>query len=448
MKPSSIPRRRFLQGVGTAVALPAFQSLLPAKTLAQIATKTAPLRTAYVYIPNGVNVEKWMPRGTGRDFTFGPSMQPIQDFKEDIQVITDLKHHHGASNGDGGGDHARANATFLTGARPRKTAGADIKLGISADQVAANHLGENTRIASLELSCAAVRNAGRCDSGYACAYQYNMSWRSDTAPMTPETDPRLVFERLFGSGNKEERTRNFEQRQERQRSILDFVMDDAKNLHQQMGRNDQMKLDQYLTSVREIERRIERSDQFPIPNPGVDAPVAHPKDKSEHIRLMYDMMVLAFQTDSTRIATFLQANDGDNNSFNEIGVPEGHHTLSHHQGKDEKLNKLAKIDHWYMEHFHYFLDRLSTTKDIDGQSLLHNSMIVFGSGLSDGQSHRHDKLPVILAGHAGGRLTPGRQFSPGKETPMSNLYLSMFDIMGVPAQERFGDSTGRLGGLV
>lgn len=446
-------RRRFLRGLGAAVALPAFETFLPSAAAAagqagRAVTETgAPLRMGFVYIPNGVNVEKWNPTGVGADYQLGETQKPIAGFKNDFQMISQLAHDNGWGKQDGGGDHARANATFLTGARPRKTAGADIQLGISVDQVAANHIGDLTRLSSLELTCAAVRTAGRCDSGYSCAYQYNLSWRSEVSPMTPEPDPRLVFERLFGSGSKEERVQNFKRRQVQQRSILDFVMEDAKSLHGQLGRNDQQKLDEYLTGVREIEKQIEKSEHFPIPEAPVDAPSGIPSDKRDYIRMMYDMMILAFQTDSTRVATFLQANDGDNRSYADIGVGEGHHGLSHHQSNPDKLAKIAKIDLWYMEQFKYFLTKMRETKDVDGKSLLHNSMIVYGGGLKDGQRHQHTELPVILAGQGGGKLKTGRHVDAGSETPMANLFLSMLDMMGVPPQERLGDSNGRLAGL-
>tara|TARA_R110002096_G_scaffold432198_2_gene648498 strand:+ start:7310 stop:8695 length:1386 start_codon:yes stop_codon:yes gene_type:complete len=450
----NLERRRFLRGLGALVALPTFESLLPAKAFAASAqagravTETgAPMRMGFVYIPNGVNVKNWAPTGTGRDYQLGKTLQPIADFRNDFQVISKLMHDNGWGKKDGGGDHARANATFLTGARPRKTAGSDIQLGISVDQVAANHIGDLTRLSSLELTCASVRTAGRCDSGYSCAYQFNLSWRSDTTPMTPEPDPRLVFERLFGQGQGSERKLNFQRRQEQQRSVLDYVMEDAQSLNGQLGRNDQQKLDEYLTGVREIEKKIEKAERFPLPDPGVAAPSGKPSDKKEYIRLMYDMMILAFQTDSTRVASFLQANDGDNRSYEDIGVSEGHHTLSHHQEKPDKLAKIAKIDLWYMEQFNYFLTRMRETKDVDGNSLLHNSMIVYGGGLSNGQRHAHDNLPVILAGKAGGKLKAGQHLDPGSDVPMTNLYLSMLDTLGVPDQERIGDSTGRLTGI-
>ncbi len=443
-------RRAFLKGLGAAIALPSFETfhrhLLAqeaAKGLATTATGM-PLRTAFLYKPNGMNMEKWAINGTGRDITLTGTHAPYAKFKDHLHIFGNLAHLNGTGGQDGAGDHARANATFLTGTRPRKTAGADIKLGISVDQVIANAVGDSTRFSSLELSCDGVRKSGVCDSGYSCAYQFNLSWRSDTTPMTPESNPRHVFERLFGSGPKGEREKSFALRNQRQRSILDFVMEDAKALNRQLGRTDQLKLDEYMTGIREIERRIEKAEQFGLPDdPGVEAPEGIPISFEEHIRLMMDMLVLAFETDSTRVATFLLSHDGSNRSFKEIGVPDGHHSISHHQGNTENLDKLAKIDLFYSAQFAYFLEQLESRKDADGNSLLHNSMIVWGGGLADPDYHRHTDLPVILAGHGGGTLQTGVRSELEKDTPMSNLFLSMLDRVGIH-EERFGDSSGRL----
>jgi len=445
-------RRRVLRGLGTLLALPAFEctrSWARAEVAGRAVTASgAPLRTAFLYIPNGVNVANWAPRGSGVDYQPGASFQPLAALRDHFQIVSRLKHDSAKPGDDGGGGHARANSTFLTAARPYKTAGADIRLGISPDQVVANHIQDLTRLSSLELTCAAVRTSGRCDSGYSCAYQYNLSWRSETTPMTPETDPRLVFERLFGTGRrKADRRRNLERRRAEQRSLLDYVLEDAHSLQRELGRRDRHKLDEYLTGVREVEKRIEKAERFPVPDPGVEAPTTIPSRKADYLRLMYDMLILAFQTDSTRVATLLQAHDGDNRAYNEIGISEGHHTLSHHQNRPEKLAKISRIDLWYMEQLRYFLTRMRETEDIDGKSLLHNSMIVYGGGISNGQAHSHEDLPVILAGHGGGRLRPGRHLAPSSDVPMANLYLSLFDILGLPHQERFGDSTGRLPGL-
>lgn len=446
-----INRRHFLRGLGAGIALPTFETFLPGTLRADEGVRALgttstgmPLRTAFLYKPNGVNVEKWKLTGSGRDFQFNETHQPYVKFKEDLHFISMLEHENGTAGGDGGGDHARANASFLTGVRPRKTAGADIKLGISVDQVIANAVGDQTRFSSLELSCDGVRKSGVCDSGYSCAYQFNLSWRSDTTPMTPESNPRHVFERLFGAGSKEEREKGFQTRNELQRSILDFVMEDAKLLNKQLGRNDQLKLDEYMTGIREIERRIEKAEKFGLPeDPGMETPAGVPASFEEHLRLMMDMIVLAFETDSTRVASFLLAHDGSNRSFKEIGVPDGHHTISHHRGDPVALDKLAKIDLFYSRQFAYFIERLKSVQDADGKSLLHNSQIVWGGGLADPDRHRHSELPIVVAGQGGGRIKTGVHTELGQDTPMSNLFLSMLDRVGL-LEERFGDSTGRL----
>ena len=448
----NVNRRHFLKGFGAGIALPAFETFLPrslsaAEGSAATTATGAPLRSAFLYKPNGMNMEKWALTGTGADFTFGATHEPYAKFKEDLHFFGRMEHKNGTAGGDGGGDHARANATFLTGARPRKTAGADIKLGVSVDQVIANKIGDKTRFSSLELSCDGVRKAGVCDSGYSCAYQFNLSWRSDTSPMTPESNPRLVFERFFGAGSKDERKKGFELRNQRQRSILDFVMEDAKALNQQLGRNDQLKLDEYMNGVREIERRIEKAEKFGLPEvPDAKTPEGIPGDYEEHVRLMMDMLVLAFETDSTRVATFLLAHDGSNRSFKEIGVPDGHHSISHHQKNPELLEKLAKIDLFYSRQFAYFLEQLKSRKDVDGKSILHNSMIVWGSGLADPDRHSHTNLPVLVAGQGGGTIKTGIHTDLGQDTPMSNLFLSLLDRAGIK-EERFGDSTGRVSQL-
>lgn len=448
---SEIHRRRFLRGMGVCLALPAFESFLPAvlatdsqPTRNKGANQNAPVRTAFLYVPNGVNVERWRPKKDGQDYELSPTLSALEPHKSEFQVVGNLEQKNGWAGPDGAGDHARATATILTSARPKKTAGSDIHLGISVDQLAAKHLGGNTRFPSLELSCDGVRNSGGCDSGYSCAYQFNLAWRSETQPVAPESNPRLVFERLFGVGDKAERQANMKRRQDEQRSVLDFIQEDAKKLGKQLGRNDQNKLSEYLTGVREIEQRLERAEKFgPLPDPGMSAPNGIPRSYSEHIRLMFDMLVLAFRTDSTRIATFMLAHDGSNRTFEEIGVTDGHHALSHHQSDAKKLEKIAKIDQYYIDQFAYFLGKLRDVKDVDGKTLLDNSMIVYASGLADGNRHAHDNLPVILAGRGGGALNPGKHLKLAEKTPMSNLYVKMLNVMGAKV-ETFGDSTGRI----
>lgn len=449
-------RRNFLRGMGACIALPILESSLgsvlkaattapvgPAGPLGVTATG-APLRMAFIHFPNGAHQQYWWPTGTGSSFELGRTMQPLAALKSSIQVVGGLDHKNASPGNDGAGDHARANATFLTGVRARKTDSADIQAGISVDQLAATQVGHLTRFSSLELSCDSVRKSGSCDSGYSCAYQYNLSWRSASTPMTPEPNPRLVFERLFGSGAAGERQQNFTRRQQTQKSLLDFVMDDARSLSRNLGAKDRDKVDEYLTGVRAIEQRIQRAESFgALPEPGAPAPDGIPADYGDHMDIMYDMLAMAFQTDSTRVATLLLANDGSNRAFTEIGIPEGHHYCSHHRNNPELMEKVGTIDRYYMQRFARFLDRLEQTKDFDGKSILHNSMIVYGCGNADGNKHTHDNLPVILAGAGGGTLNPGRYTNYGSQ-PMSNLFLSMTDRMGVHGLERIGDSSGRL----
>lgn len=444
-------RRRFLKGLGLAVALPTLErfALSPAQA-AQLPATTAdgdPLRLAFLYIPNGVNVDRWFPEGEGKDYKLGQSFDSVKHLRDDFQFVRGMELKGGWAGPDGPGDHARANASFLTGMRPKKTAGADIEVGISVDQVAANHIGGETRFSSLELSCDGVRKSGSCDSGYSCAYQFNLAWRTPHAPLAPEQNPRLVFERLFGGGEDSDRDQNRKQRMYDRRSVLDFVMEEANQLHKELGNNDRQKMDEYLTGIREIERRIERAEQFgDLPSVELETPSGIPARYEDHIRLMLDIQALAFQTDSTRVATFLLAHDGSNRSFKEVGVSEGHHHLSHHQKKEDWLEKIAKIDEFYISQFGYFLEKMKELKDPSGKSLLDNSMIVFGGGLSDGNRHNHDNLPIVLAGRGGGSLNPGKVLNAGEKVPMTNLYVSLMENMGIPEDE-FADSTGKLSNL-
>ncbi len=454
-RPAGLSRRHFLRGLGACVALPTFTSLKPASLFAAaeapasgLATTAsgAPLRTAFVYFPNGAIPKAWWPEGEGSDFTLSRTLQPLESSKDLIQVLGGLDHEAAEPGPDGAGDHARGGGTFLTGVRLKKSA-TDIRAGVSIDQAIARRIGHLTRFPSLELSCDAVRKNGSCDSGYACAYQFNLSWGSPTTPMTPETNPRLLFERLFGEGSPGQRAANLRRRRQEQRSVLDFVRDEARSMQRRLDSGDKGKLDQYLTGVREIEQRIERAEQFgDAADPGIETPTGIPSDYTEYIQLMFDMLVLAFQTDSTRVATLLLAHDGSNRSFDHIGIFEGHHDLSHHQNRPDWIEKIADIDLWYARQFAAFLEKLRDTKDTDGNSLLHNSMIVYGSGNADGNRHTHANLPILLAGGGGGTLTPGRYVKHGSK-PASNLFLSLADRLGVDDLERFGDSTDRLGNL-
>lgn len=446
----SLSRRRFLRGLGACVALPAFESLAPLRVLAEppranLATTPAgaPLRAAFLYFPNGAIPSAWWPKEGAANLEFSRTLEPLAELKEHIQVLGGLDQKNATPGPDGAGDHARASGTFLTGVRVKKTA-TDIHAGISIDQAMAREVGHLTRLASLELTCDAGHNAGACDSGYSCAYQYNLSWSSPTTPMTPEANPRQVFERLFGSGPPEQRAESLKRRRREQRSILDYVLTDARDMQLRLNGKDRDKLDQYLTGVREIEGRIQRAESLgDAQDPKIAAPAGIPATYAEHIEIMFDLLTLAFQTDSTRIATLLLAHDGSNRSFAEIGIPDGHHDLSHHFNDPAKIQKVSDIDLWYVKQFARLLKKLGNTKDMDGRSLLHNSMIIYGGGNADGNRHTHVNLPIILAGGGGGTLTPGRYVQHGSR-PMSNLFLSMAERMGIQGLQKFGDSDGRL----
>ncbi len=443
-----LDRRSFLRGLGIALSLPAFETFLPAATAGGSTPGPAPKRIAFCSVPNGVQQDNWWPTGSETNFQLNDTMKPLETVKEHVQILGGLDHENATAGPDGGGDHARANATLLTGVRARKTAGSDIRLGVSIDQVIANHIGNQTRFPSLELTCDKVRKAGQCDSGYSCAYLYNISWRSEMTPMTPESHPRFVFERLFGAGSAGERRNSYQIRQQNQKSVLDFVTKDARALRRDLGYNDQQKLDEYLTGVRSLETRISQAEQFgALPEVAMAAPEGTPADFGEHMELMYEILALAFQTDSTRVATLLLAGDGTNYAFPQIGVREGHHWLTHDAGSHStQWEKVAKIDQYYMSHFANFLATLKTMKDPDGTSVLDNSMIFYGGAISNGNRHTHDNLPALLAGGGGGTLEPGRYRQLASQ-PMTNLFLSLADRMGVTGLERFGDSTGRIGSL-
>jgi len=409
-----------------------------------ITASGAPLRMAFMCIPNGVQQEHWYPSD---NFQLSETLKPLEGVKQHIQVISGLDHVNATAGLDGPGDHARAGATFLTGMRARKTAGDDIHVGISIDQMAAQTFGHLTRLPSLELTSDLIRNSGECDSGYACAYQYNLAWSSPTTPVTPEGKPRQVFERLFGAGKPEDRKKNYLQRQASDRSILDFVAEESRSIKRQLGAYDKRKFDEYTEVVREMERRLKTAEKFSEP-PKVQTatPMASvPTEFSDYMDLMYDMLLLAFQTDSTRIGTLLLSYDGSNRTFPSIGISEGHHYLTHNMRKEAYAKKVAKIDQYYIQSYARFLQRMSETEDVDGQSLLHNSMIVYGGAIADGNRHTHENLPVILAGHGGGVIQAGRYLKVPKQ-PMSNMFVNMLNTYGVDI-DQFGDSSGRMSEL-
>lgn len=441
---TALPRRTFLKGAGVAMGLPFLEAMTPRRAIAETGAP-APVRMAYIFFPNGVILPDWNPVGEGRDFRLPKSLAALEGMREQILFLSGLAQDNARAKGDGPGDHARSAAAFLTGSHPFKTAGADIRNGISVDQLAAEHVGHLTRLPSLEIGIEGGRNAGQCDSGYSCAYSNNISWKSATTPMAKEIQPKLVFERLFGGGKGDIEARR--KRDALRLSILDLVAQDAQKLQSQLGKTDRRKLDEYFTSVRELEQRLERTrDQdAKIPVPDIDLPPGVPKDQDEHMTQMYDLLALAFQTDTTRVASFMLANEGSNRSYPQVGVNDGWHHLSHHQDKADWISQLQKIDEYLVGHFARFLKKLDSIKE--GEStLLKNSMIVYGSAIADGNRHSHHDLPILLAGGGGGTLQGGRHLKYGENTPLNNLYLSLLERIGAPTTA-FGDSTGLLTNL-
>ncbi|TWU05549.1 DUF1552 domain-containing protein [Stieleria varia] len=433
-------RRTILRGSAVALGLPLLEAMTPLSRSAFASADSIqrPVRMAFVFVPNGVIVPDWKPTGSGKDWQLSKSLQPLESMKSKLNVISDLAHDNGRGYKDGAGDHARCASTFLTAARPLKTSGS-IRLGVSVDQVAATQLSGQTRLSSIELGLVGSRNAGSCDSGYSCAYSSNISWRNENQPMPKETIPRLAFERLFGDGDSAKRRKTNRFRS----SILDVVRGDAEKIMGRLGKNDRQKIDEYFAGVREIEQRIERSEkEDAAAMPDLEVPFGPIDQFEQHAKLMFDLMAVAFQTDTTRVATLMLDNAGGNRRYTQLGINDDHHGMSHHRDKTETVAKLQKIDHYLIEQFAYFLQKLDSISDGE-QSLLDQSMVLYGSGISDGNRHRHDDLPIVLAGSAGGQIETGRFIVPGKEVPMGNLFLSMLDKMGTPA-ESIGDSSGRL----
>ena len=442
-----ISRRSLLRGAGAAIALPMLDAMLPALSAATKLRKASPNRMAFVYVPNGIDMRNWRPETAGRNFNLPSILQPLAPLQDDLLVFSGLKDHNAEALGDGPGDHARAAASFLTGVHPRKTAGSDISVGISVDQVAAQKMGSTTRLASLELGCEDGHLAGNCDSGYACAYVNSISWRSPTVPNPPEVNPRSVFERLFGTGEDAADPAARARSERLDQSILDMVSEDTRNLQRGLGNTDKRKLDEYLTAVREVERQVQMAEKQAAENASspvtshMEKPDGIPLVYSEHAQLMFNLMAIALQTDTTRVATMMMAREGSNRGYREIGVPDGHHGLSHHRNDASLMDKIAQINRYHMEQFAYFLAKLKATPDGDG-TLLDHTMIVYGSGISDGNKHNHDDLPVLMAG--GSRVfRTGRHVKFTESTQVANLYVSMLDAMDVPT-ETLGDSLGRL----
>jgi hypothetical protein len=435
----TLNRRTILRGAGSiGLSLPLLEIMQPA--VAATRAPTAPNRMACIFFPNGAIMDRWKPNGTDGAFELNDTMKSLQPHKDDVLIFTGLTQHHARANGDGGGDHARNASCFLTGAQARKTEGADIQVGVSIDQAVAQRLGNQTRLPSLELGIERGKNAGGCDSGYSCAYSTNVSWKSPNTPTAKEVDPKLAFERLFGKAEDAEQQAR---RNRYRKSILDFVNEDAQRLQGRLGGADRQKLEEYYTSVREIEQRIDRANQMsPAEIPEMELPAGVPTELVEHMRLMYDILILAFQTDTTRIATFMVGDAGSNRAYHQVGVKDGHHELSHHRSDEKKIAQIALIDEFLFEQFAGFLTRMKNVKEGEG-NLLDNSMVLYGSGISDGMRHDHADLPIVLAGRGGGTIKTGRVIENEIETPLNNLFLSMSDRMGAGIRE-IGNSTGPL----
>jgi Protein of unknown function (DUF1552) len=444
IKARQISRRTLLRGAGAAMALPWLEAMGPPSLSAGSVTDgPLPRRMAFFYVPNGVHLPDWIPHETGTQFALPATLQPLAPFKDDLLVLTGLAQRNADALGDGPGDHARSLASFLTGTHALKTDGAGIRVGVSVDQVAAQKIGRQTRLASLELGIERGAQSGNCDSGYSCAYSSNISWRSANMPMAKEVNPRQVFDRLFAPGTQQLTPAERLKRELYRKSILDLVLDDAQRLRNRLGKNDQRKIDEYLTAVREVEQRIGQTETAArtLPATGATRPPGVPDDIGEHIRLMFDMVALSFQCDLTRVCTFMYANEGSTRSYPSINVPDGHHDLSHHGGDPKKHAKLKIINRFHIEQFAYLLAKLKSIKEGQG-TVLDNAMIVYGSGISDGDRHNHDNLPILVCGKGGGTIKSGRHLKVTPQ-PLNNLYLSMLDRIGAPI-ERLGDSTGRL----
>lgn len=434
----SLSRRTMLRGAGALLALPMLEAMGP-RSLFAAPEIVAPRRMAYIFFPNGAIMPHWKPTAEGTNFPLPKTLKPLEPVRDQLMVISGLAQDNARAKADGAGDHARSASAFLTCAHPRKTDGADIFVGTSIDQVAAEKVGSQTRLPSMELGIESGRQAGSCDSGYSCAYSNSISWKTATTPMGKEVNPKLAFERLFGGDDLAKAA----ERDFYRKSILDTVAGDAQRLQKDLGTSDKRKLDEYFSSVREIEQRISRaSADNQKRTPAIAAPSGIPEKLSEHIDLMFDLMQVAFQTDSTRVITLMLANEGSNRAYREVDVKEGHHQLSHHRDDQEKVAQLQKIDQYLVDRFGRFLKKLQETRE-GNTTLLDQSMIVYGCSISDGNRHKHEDLPVLLAGRGGGTITSGRHLNLKGEVPMANLYLAMLDRMGAKV-DRFGDSTGML----
>jgi hypothetical protein len=433
----ALNRRLFLRGVGATLALPLLDAMSPAFA----APRKAIPRMSFMYVPNGINLAQWTPTGSGKDFIFSPTLKSLEPFRERVNVLSGLALHSADRMNDGAGDHSRATGAFLSGCHAKRTQGADLFLGITADQIAAKSLGKDNLLPSLELGIDDRKTAPLCDEGYTCAYSNTLSWSSANTPLPVENDPRLVFDRLFGEGG-DARQRGARLRENR--SILDSVTGEMKQLQGTLGTPDRRRMDQYFDAIRQVELRLQRVEaqnaEAPALGAGVPRPLGAPDKFEDHIRLMFDLQVLAFQSDITRVTTLMFAGERSGRSYPQAGVPDAHHSVSHHDNNPEKLAKVAKIDAFHVQQVAYFLGKLRDTQDGEG-TLLDHSMLLYGAGISNGNVHDHSPLPVLLCGGGAGQLQGGRHIIYKDEPPLANVLRNMLDKVGVQAG-RLGESTG------
>jgi len=436
----AISRRTVLRGMGTAVALPLLDAMVPALT-AQVKTPAkAVRRLGVVYHPNGVIYHNWVPTGVGREFTLSRTLAPLEPFRDQLVVITGLSSHPAEALGDGGGDHSRASGTYLTGVHVKKSDSV-VENGVSMDQIAAKALERETQLSSLQLTADDNSLVGACDVGYSCAYSSTLSWLTPTLPLMAENNPRVVFERLFGSSDSTDaRVRASRLRQDR--SILDSVTARVRQLQQKLGPTDNTKLTDYLESLRDVERRIQKAEeQSGKQGPEVEQPAGVPDGFEPHVQLLYDLQVLAYQSDLTRVITFMYGREQTGRPYPQIGIPEPHHPLTHHQNDPSKMEKCTAIQLYHVALFANYLEKLRATPDGDG-SLLDHLVLLYGGGISNSDRHTHGPLPTLLLGGGAGTIKGGRHLVYPDDTPLTNLQLTLLDKMGVPA-EKLGDSTGQ-----
>jgi hypothetical protein len=439
----AIGRRTVLRGIGTAVALPLLDAMVPALTAAQKTPAKAVRRFGVVYHPNGIIYDKWLPKGEGTTFEFSPILTPLEPFRDKLVVVTGLYSGQAEALGDGGGDHSRATGTYLTGVHVKRS-DTVVEAGISMDQIIAKQFERETQLSSLQLTVDDASLVGACDVGYSCAYSSTLSWLTPTLPLMAENNPRVVFERLFGANDSTD-ARVRASRLQQDRSILDSITDRVKTLQRNLGAGDNRKVNDYLESLRDVERRIQKAEEQGLQNsdaPNLERPVGIPDNFEHHVGLLYDLQLLAFQSDLTRVTTFMYGREQNGRPYPQIGVPEPHHPLTHHQNLPEKMDKCAKIQTYHVRLFADYLEKLRSTPDGDG-SLLDHVILLYGGGISHSDRHTHGPLPTLVLGGGGGTIKGGRHLVYPEHTPLTNLQLTLLGNLGVPS-EKLGDSTGQL----